>query len=100
MSLAASSARMGDPNLNAARRTRPDPHMTARFDKRMGLKLAVAAVAAIATTAIAPVARAEEPRGVDWMKALVDLDRVARGGPVDADRSTAASQRQSVRGTS
>jgi hypothetical protein len=47
----------------------------------MGLKLAAAALAVVATTTLASVAHADEPRGVDWMKALVDLDRLARGAP-------------------
>lgn len=47
--------------------------------KRMGPKLAAAAFAAIVTT-VAAVARADEPRGVDWLRVIVELDRFARTG--------------------
>lgn len=52
---------------------------------KSGLKLVAALTAMIGATTITNVARADEPRGVDWMKALVDLDRIARGG---AERPT------------
>jgi hypothetical protein len=57
----------------------------------MALKLAVATAAAIASTTIASVAQAQEPRGVDWLKVLVDLDRKVRSGaehpmPVASER--------------
>lgn len=51
----------------------------------MGLKLAAVAVVAVASMTIASVAHADEPRGVDWIQSLVDLDRMARGG---AERPT------------
>ena len=60
----------------------------------MGLKLAAAAVVAVISTTIANVAHAEEPRGVDWLKMLVDLDRIARGG---AERPTLNPPRQTPR---
>lgn len=58
------------------------------------MKLAAAALAAIATTTLASVAHAAEPRGVDWMKALVDLDHLARGG--DKGTTTRPSNRGPV----
>ncbi|HVJ94149.1 MAG TPA: hypothetical protein VM580_30385 [Labilithrix sp.] len=64
----------------------------------MRLKWAVATAAAIATTAIGSAAHADELRGFDWMQALVDLDRFARGS-ASADRSASA-QRPSPRTTS
>jgi len=74
--------------------------MTARFNKRMGLKLAVATAAAIASTTIASAARADDAPSFDWMRAVIDLDRFARGGSADADRPANSSQRQSPRATS
>ncbi|MBX3208252.1 MAG: hypothetical protein KF764_24615 [Labilithrix sp.] len=53
--------------------------MTDTFRKTMRLKLTAAAVATVATTAFAGVAHADEPRAVDWIQGLVDLDRIARG---------------------
>jgi hypothetical protein len=46
----------------------------------MALKPAAAALVALGTTAITTAAQANEPRGVDWTKVLVDLDRFARSG--------------------
>lgn len=46
----------------------------------MTLKLAMTAIVALAATTLSSVANAEEPRGVDWGKAIVDLDRFARTG--------------------
>lgn len=64
--------------------------------RKSGLKLVAAAAAMIATSSIAHVAHAEEPRGVDWMKVLIDLDRMARGG---AERPTPTSSRHPARPT-
>lgn len=49
-----------------------------------------AAIVALTSTVTSRVARAE-PRGVDWTQALVDLDRMARGG-VEAPPKTATSE--------
>jgi hypothetical protein len=46
----------------------------------MAQKLVAGAAAALASMTLATAAYADEPRGVDWTKALVELDRVARGG--------------------
>lgn len=54
--------------------------MTDTVRTRMWPKWAAAAAAAIASITVATAARAGDPPGVDWMKALVDLDRMARGG--------------------
>lgn len=51
----------------------------------MPQKLVAVAAAALASTTIATAAHADEPRGVDWTKVLVELDRVARGA---AERPT------------
>lgn len=53
--------------------------MKDRFKGRMGLKLIAAATAALAALASPNIAKAE-PR-VDWIKALVELDQLARGKP-------------------
>jgi hypothetical protein len=45
----------------------------------MRQKLVAAAAVAIASTTFTHVARADEPRGVDWVKGLVELDKLARG---------------------
>jgi hypothetical protein len=51
--------------------------MNATFSKRMGVKLATVAVAALGVLS-SGVARAE-PRGVDWGQILYGLDQYARG---------------------
>ena len=62
--------------------------------KKTGLKwVAAATVVALSSTTVS-VAQAAEPRGVDWVQALVDLDRIARGG---AERPTVTSSRHSAR---
>lgn len=53
--------------------------MKDKIQKRMAQKLVAFAAAAIATTTFATSARADEPRGVDWIKALTELDQVVRG---------------------
>ncbi len=68
--------------------------MKDRTQKKMGLKLAAVAIAAFSTT-IANVAHADEPRGVDWQKVLVELDRMARGS--GAERPNPASARHAFR---
>ncbi len=57
---------------------------------KAGLKWAAAAAIVTASTTLANVAHADPPRGVDWIQALVDLDRMARGG---AERPTATPSR-------
>ncbi|MBX3261581.1 MAG: hypothetical protein KF782_17995 [Labilithrix sp.] len=54
----------------------------------MGLKLPVAVLVTVASTLFAGAARADEPRGVDWIRGLVELDRLARG---DGERPAHAS---------
>lgn len=61
---------------------------------RLGLKLAAAALVALGTTTVTTAAHADEPRGVDWMKALVDLDRFARTG---SERPAAQTQHTRAR---
>lgn len=53
--------------------------MTERSSKRMRQTLAAASIATM-LAASTNTARAEEPRGVDWGKLLVDLDRFVRTG--------------------
>ena len=48
--------------------------------KKTGLKWAAAAAILTASSTASNVATAADPRGVDWISALVDLDRMARGG--------------------
>jgi hypothetical protein len=48
------------------------------FSTKMALRPAAAALVALGTTAVATAAHADEPRGVDWGKVLLDLDRFAR----------------------
>lgn len=55
----------------------------------MGLKLAAAALVTVASTLRAGLARAEAPRGVDWIQGLVELDRLARGGGERSGPTTA-----------
>src|SRR5690606_36543739 len=43
-------------------------------------RLATAAITAVAVTSSTSVAHADEPRGVDWGKLIVQLDRFARTG--------------------
>lgn len=46
----------------------------------MAQKLVAFAAAAIASTTIATTAHAEEPRGVDWLSAVTELDKMMRNG--------------------
>jgi hypothetical protein len=54
--------------------------------------LVAAAAVAIASTTFTHVARADEPRGVDWVKGLVELDELARGNAESATSSTRGQQ--------
>ena len=71
--------------VTRALRALPCNSMKVRSKKPTRMKLFVAAAAALLGTSVVSQAHASEPRGVDWMKALVDLDRMARGG---AERPT------------
>jgi hypothetical protein len=65
----------------------------------MGPKLTAAALAATAALTIGSNAPAAEPRGVDWGKALIELDHFARKGAEQATPSpVAAPGRQSLSG--
>lgn len=46
----------------------------------MGLRLAAASLTFLSATSFTSSAHASEPRGVDWMKGIVALDRIARTG--------------------
>lgn len=50
------------------------------FSTRMALKPVAAALVVLGTMAVTTAAHADEPRGVDWSKVLLDLDRFARSG--------------------
>lgn len=58
----------------------------------MTLKLAATAIVALTAAAVPSPARADEPRGVDWEKAVVDLDRLARRGSERPTTPSPASQ--------
>jgi len=62
--------------------------------KKSGLKWVAGAAIVAASSMAANAAKAAEPRGVDWVQALVDLDRIARGG---AERPTSHPSRHSTR---
>ncbi len=62
----------------------------ATLHRRMAQKLAAVAAAVIASTTIATTAYAGEPRGVDWLKVLTELDQAARGNNGERPSTPAA----------
>src|SRR4051812_42879921 len=75
---------------------RPSHMMKATLRVRMAQKLA-AVMVTLASTTFATAAQADEPRGVDWTKVLVELDHVARGGTERPNPNAALSLRQQPR---
>lgn len=75
-----------------------------QMNARHGIKrtwrtwIALAMFAAISVT-FSSVARADVPPGVDWLKAIVELDQLARGGGKEADGHKNSPARHSGRPT-
>jgi hypothetical protein len=65
----------------------------------MAQKLVAVAAAALASMTVATAAHADEPRGVDWTKVLVELDQIARRGAERPNPTLTQPARQQPRPT-